>query len=365
MLRLEPRQAAPYWLVISVPIGAVIITLILVSIVYAIAGYSPVEVLKVYFVYPIADLYGVGELFVKATPLMLCALGLMFCFRAGIWNIGAEGQLTVGAITGSIVALSLAEAPMLVVLPLSLIGGMLGGMVWALIPATLLSKFRANEILTSLMLVYIAQLLLSALVHGPLRDPDGLNFPHSAVISDTATIPVILDGTRMHLGTVIALLLLPVVHILRNYHITGYATKVMGASSEAAVYGGFEAKKVIYGVFLTSGALAGLAGVLEVIGPIGRLTTSVSPGYGFTAIIIAFLGRMHPIGIVFASLLMALSFLGGELAQILLKVPSAVTGVFQGLLLFVLLGCDLLVRYQIKRPIKESEKESIPSVQNA
>lgn len=348
MLRLEPRPTAPLWIIVATPLFAVSLTLVVAGIIFASAGIDPVLALKVYFVYPLADRYGVAELFVKATPILLCALGLMFCFRAGVWNIGAEGQLTIGAVTGAWVALSWPELPKGILLPLVIVAGISGGMVWALIPALLRTRFGANEILTSLMLVYVAQLFLSAMVFGPLRDPDGFNFPKSKAIAETATLPIILSDTRLHLGLVFALMLAVLAYVLRTRHVFGFGVRVTGYAPKAAVLGGFQARLIIVSVLLLSGAAAGLAGIGEVIGPIGQLNENVSPGYGFTAIIVAFLGRQHPVGIVLASLLLALSFLGGELAQIMLKVPNAVTGVFQGVLLFIILGCDMLVNYRLR-----------------
>lgn len=348
MLRLEPRQTAPLWLLIASPLVAVVLSLLLASVLFAIAGIDPLAALQVYFFHPLADLYGVGELLLKATPLLLCALGLMFCFRAGVWNIGAEGQLTIGALAGAAVALIWPDLPRAVLLPLILLAGIVGGIMWAMLPALLRTRCGANEILTSLMLVYVAQLLLSAMVHGPLRDPDGFNFPQSSALSESATLPLLLADTRLHVGFVLALIVLVATYVLRSRHVAGFAVIVMGHAPQAATLGGFQRSLIIISVFALSGALAGLAGILEVAGPIGQLNSNVSPGYGFTAIIVAFLGRMHPVGILLASLLLALSFIGGELAQIMLKIPNAVTGVFQGILLFILLGCDLFVRYRVR-----------------
>ncbi len=281
--------------------------------------------------------------------MLLCALGLMFCFRAGVWNIGAEGQLLMGAALGSALAVHMApDVGGWIIVPLLLLG-MLGGALWATVPAFLKTRFGANEILSSLMLTYVAILLLSALVHGPLRDPDGSNFPHSRPIQDGALLPVIVEGTRLHLGAPLALLAAAAALFVHARHRLGFGVRLLGLAPRAAGYAGFDAGRLTWGVLLASGALAGLAGVIEVIGPIGRLNTSVSPGYGFTAIIVAFLGRLHPAGIIVAAAVVALSYLGGELAQIMLRIPNAVTGVFQGVLLFTLLGCDFGVRYRLRR----------------
>ena len=347
-LRLEPRVDAPLWLLAATPAFAVALTLLLGAAFFYALGYRPLEVMHVYFVAPVNSAYGVAELFVKAMPIFLCAVGLMFCFRAGVWNIGAEGQLTVGALVGSAVALAFPATAGAWLLPVMLVAGIAAGACWAAVPAFLKTRFGANEILTSLMLVYVAQLLLSALVHGPLRDPDGLNFPQSRRLQPDILLPILAEDTRLHAGLFACAVVLVVAVVVNARHVLGFGVRLMGLSPKAAVYSGFSRAKVTWGVLLASGATAGLAGICEVAGPIERLVPSVSPGYGFTAIIVAFLGRLHPVGVLLASFVMAISYLGGELAQLMLKVPSAVTGVFQGVLLFTLLGCDLVVRYKVR-----------------
>ena len=276
-----------------------------------------------FFIAPIADLYGFGELLVKATPLVLCGIGLAIGFRANVWNIGAEGQLTLGAITGGGMALLFFEQDSFWVLPTMLVAGVLGGMAWAAIPAWLKTRFNANEILVSLMLTYVATLLLSYLIHGPWRDPGGYNFPESRLFHDAAIIPVLIEGTRVHVGTLLTLLIVIAAWLMMSRTLIGFQIRVVGESPPAGRYAGFSERAMIWGCLLCGGGLAGLAGVIEVSGPIGQLMPSISPGYGFTAIIVAFLGRLHPIGVLFAGLLMALSFLGGETAQIELGLPSA------------------------------------------
>ena len=347
-VRLEPRVHIPLWLSIASPIFALFLTLVISGLLFLALGYPPLEAMKVYFISPLETNYGIAELFVKAVPLLLCAIGLMFCFRAGIWNIGAEGQLVLGALVGSVIALKVSEDVGSWVLIVMLIMGMIGGALWAAIPALLKTRFGANEILSSLMLTYVAILLLNVMVHGPLRDPEGYNFPHSRVLQDGAILPIIWEGTRLHLGVILAFISVIIAYFIYARHELGFGVKLLGLAPRAAIYAGYSTKRLTWGVLLFSGALAGLAGIIEVAGPIERLTPTVSPGYGFTAIIVAFLGRLHPIGILFASFIIALSYLGGELAQILLKIPNAVTGVFQGILLFTLLGCDLLVNYKFR-----------------
>ncbi|MFQ6016716.1 MAG: ABC transporter permease [Kiloniellaceae bacterium] len=346
--RIEPRRDASRAMLIAMPLLAVTLTVAAGFVLFAVMGYDPLAALYHFFVSPVLSVYGLAELGIKATPLVLCAVGLAIAFRANVWNIGAEGQLTIGAIAGGGVALWLWNESGLLVLPLMGLAGALGGMAWAAIPALLKTRFNVNEILSSLMLTYVATLLLSTLVHGPWRSPDGYNFPETRLFSDSALLPVVLAGTRLHLGAVFALLAVSAAWLIMGRTIIGFQAKVVGQAPAAARFAGFSQKRIVWLTMLTSGGLAGLAGLFEVAGPVGQLVPVISPGYGFTAIIVAFLGRLHPAGVLFAGLLVALSYIGGENAQIEVGLPVAVTGVFQGMLLFFLLGCDVLVRYKIR-----------------
>ena len=330
------------------PLLAIFLTLISSVILFLIMNVSPLEALHAFFIKPISTIYGLTELAVKATPLVLIGVVLSLGFRAGVWNIGAEGQLVLGGIFGSIVALFFYEKTGFYIIPLILIAGIVGGMLWAGIVAFLRTKFNANEILTSLMLSYVASLLLNLLIHGPLKDPDGFNFPESRLFSDSALLPILYDGTRLHIGAIIAIVTVGLGWILLSRTLLGYQIKVTGDAPAAGEYAGFSHSKIIWITLLLSGGVAGLAGAIEVSGPIGQLVPTISPGYGFTAIIVAYVGRLHPMGVLFAGLLLALTYLGGETAQISLKLPLAVTGVFQGLLLFFLLASDVLIHYRVQ-----------------
>jgi simple sugar transport system permease protein len=288
------------------------------------------------------------ELLLKASPLMLIAVGLACGYRANVWNIGAEGQLVLGAIFAGGVALYWHGSDSKLVLPAMLVAGALGGMLWAAIPALLRTRFNTNEILVSLMLVYVANLLLSWLVHEPWRDPEGFNFPQSRQFTETALYPMLIDGTRLNAGFLIALAAVAAGYVFLNRSFLGFQLRVAGLADAAAKYAGFNASRMIWLGLLLGGGAAGIAGMGEVAGPIGQLLPSVSPGYGFAAIIVAFVGRLHPVGILLASLLMSLLYLGGEAAQMRLNLPSAMTGLFQGMLLFFLLGSDVFINYRIK-----------------
>ena len=346
--RLEPRREIARGVIWVTPLIALALTVASGFVLFTAMGHDPFAALYHFFVAPVLSVYGLAELAIKATPLVLIGVGLAIGFRAGVWNIGAEGQLTVGAIAGGGTALWAWEQDGAWVLPAMCLAGVLGGMAFASIPAFLKTRFDVNEILTSLMLTYVATLLLSLLVYGPWKDPDGYGFPESRVFSPSATLPMLLAGTRLHLGAAVALLVALAGWVLMSRTIVGFQVKVVGQAPAAARFAGFSRKRMIWFCLLASGGLAGLAGLFEVAGPIGQLVPVISPGYGFTAIIVAFLGRLHPLGVLLAGLVMALSYLGGENVQITVGLPQAVTGVFQGMLLFFLLACDVLVRYRIR-----------------
>jgi len=329
------------------PVFALLVTLVAGLLLFATLGVPVGEAFHAFFIEPVSTRYGLAELGVKATPLIIIGVALSIGFRAQVWNIGAEGQLILGGIAGAAVALFFYEVDAWFVLPLMVLASVIGGMLWAFIPALLKTRFNVNEILTSLMLTYVAALLLSWLISGPMRDPDGFNFPESRLFHDAALLPRILDGTRLHAGALVALGVVVAGWVLLTRTLLGFALRVNGAAPRAGIHAGFSQSRLVWTAMLIGGGCAGMAGLFEVAGPIGQLLPSISPGYGFTAIIVAFLGRLHPVGVFFAGLVMALSYLGGESAQITLNLPLAVTGVFQGMLLFFLLATDVLIHYRI------------------
>jgi len=348
MLKLEARpQPSKLWSYGS-PLLALLCTVIIGLILFAALGKDPLAGLLVFFWEPIKSGYALGELLVKATPLLLIALGLAVCFRSNVWNIGAEGQYVMGAIAASGVAL-LAEKTTggWIVVPIVL-AGIAGGMVWAAITAFLRDKFNANEILVSLMLVYVAVQLLGYMVYGPWKDPNGYNFPQSKTFEAATRIPRLFDGSRVSIGVLFALAGVGGLWVFLFRTRAGFAQQVGGLAPAAARYAGFSARGALWTALLISGGLAGLAGALEVAGPIGQLTPYVPAGYGFAAIIVAYVGRLHPVGMVLSALLMSMFYIGGELAQSRLGLPKSLTGVFQGLLLFTLLACDTLVNYRLR-----------------
>ena len=348
MLKLEPRpQASRLWTYGS-PVLALCVTVLVGVALFTLLGKDPVRGLQIFFWEPVRSQYALGELMVKATPLLLIALGLAVCFRSNVWNIGAEGQFVMGAIAaGGVALLASKDTGAWIVLAL-LLAGVLGGMVWAGLTALLRDRFNANEILVSLMLVYVATLLLSFLVFGPWKDPMGYNFPQTRTFEKVTQIPRLMAGSRMHIGLYIALASAAALWVFLFRSRAGFAQQVGGLAPAAARYAGFSSRRALWTALLISGGSAGLAGALEVAGPIGQLTPYVPAGYGFAAIIVAFVGRLHPVGMVFSAILMSMFYIGGELAQSRLGLPKSLTGVFQGLLLFSLLACDTLIAYRVR-----------------
>jgi simple sugar transport system permease protein len=350
-MRLElvkrPQRSALFS--ILSPFIAFALTMIAGGILFALLGINPVTAFHTYFISPITEVWQLHELAIKAAPLILIAVGLSVCYRANIWNIGAEGQFIIGAIVGSIIPVMYPTYESPIVLPLMLLMGMVGGAAYAAIPAFLKTRFNTNEILTSLMLVYVAQLFLDWVVRGPWRDPKGFNFPQTVQFNDSAILPMLDSAAgRANLGFVFALVAAVLVWLLMSRMLKGFEVRVLGSSPRAGRFAGFNFNRMVFFAFMLSGALAGLAGICEVSGAIGQLQPSISPGYGFTAIIVAFLGRLNPLGIVAAGLVLALTYLGGEAAQSALGISDKVARVFQGMLLFFVLGCDTLIHYRIR-----------------
>jgi general nucleoside transport system permease protein len=365
MFKLIPRPAASRLWTIGSPLLALLITVIAGLAIFSGLGKDPWQGLLVFFWEPIKSSYALSELMVKATPLLIIALGLSVCFRSNVWNIGAEGQFVMGAVFAggmaltvgkvgaadagfsSLLANSLGNSLGVGIIPAILLAGILGGMFWAGITAFLRDRFNANEILVSLMLVYIAVLTLNFMVHGPWKDPQGYNFPQSKTFEAITQMPKLVSGSRVNIGLILALLGAGALWLFLFRTKAGFAQTVGGLAPAAAAYGGFSSRRALWTALLVSGGAAGLAGALEVAGPIGQLTPYVPAGYGFAAIIVAFVGRLHPLGMVLSAMLMSMFYIGGELAQSRLGIPKSVTGVFQGLLLFTLLACDTLIAYKI------------------
>jgi ABC-type uncharacterized transport system permease subunit len=354
VIRLEKRPAPSRGWAAASPLVAVALTLVAGGIMFALLGKNPVDAIRTIFWDPLFDpqfsSYSRPQLLVKAGPLILIAIGLSFGFRAGIWNIGAEGQYIIGAVAGAAVGLAFYPADLWIVFPVMVLAGAMGGWAWAMIPGLLKVRFGTNEILVSLMLVYVAENILAAASVSWLRNPDGGGFPGSRSLSQypATANPELIAGTGAHWGVVTALIAVIFAYVVFTRHITGFNIRLSGEAPRAARFAGVNPSRLILLCLGVSGLLAGLGGVFEVSGPAGHINIDFGAGYGFTAIIVAFLGRLHPVGILLAGLLMALTYIGGELAQFMLNIPSAAIQAFQGMLLFFLLGVDVFTNYRLR-----------------
>jgi general nucleoside transport system permease protein len=343
MLKIEPRgYESNFWRYAS-PVLALLLTGATSGLIFAAMGRPPGLTVYTFLIAPLLQQDGFEALVVKAAPLIMMGVGLSLAYRANVWNIGTDGQFTLGAICGGGLALAFPDAPAWAIFPAMIVAGAIGGMLNGGLVAWLRIRFNANEILTSLMFAYITQYLLVYLVTGPWRDPQGFGFPQTALFSDDALAPKLIEDTNVHIGVLLAPLIAIALWFMLEKTLLGYQFRVLGQATRAARFAGFSENRLVWIAMLISGGLAGLAGMLEATGTLGQLTTTLSPGYGFTAIIVAFLGRLNPLGVIPAGLLLALTYLGGDAAQINLGLPNAVTGIFQGILLFYLLGCDILL----------------------
>jgi simple sugar transport system permease protein len=348
VFKLEPRPEPSRALALASPLIALGLTVAIGVVLFVALGKDPTRALSMFFYEPIKNPRALAELSIKAAPLLLIGLGLSVAFRSGVWNIGAEGQFILGAVGATAVALHATSESSSVFIVLVLAGGTVAGALWAGITAWLRDRFNASEILVSLMLVYVAEQVLSYVVHGPWKDPNGYNFPQTITFLAPARVPHLVDGSRANVGVVISLVSAVLFWLFMHRTLMGYKLEVGGLAPRAARYAGFSSRGALWTTLLLSGAMAGLAGALEVAGPDGQLTAQVPLGYGFAAIIVAFVGRLDPIGVTLSSVLMSMFYIGGEMSQSRLGLPKSITGVFQGLLLFSLLTCDTLINSRVR-----------------
>lgn len=359
MIRIEPRLERRPGLALIPPLVAVLVTVLGATVMLSTMGVGPARALYFLFVAPFSSAFNVAELMLKMGPLLLIGQALAVGFRARIWNIGAEGQLILGAIGASVLPIVFDVQEGLWLLPSMAALGALFGMAWAAIAAGLRAHLNTNEILTTLMLNSIALQLLFYLVSGPFRDPLGFNFPQSALFPDAALLPLLIEGTRANVSIVVALGATAVAWIAMERSYPGFRLRVGGAAPQAAHYAGFSERSAVWAALLIGGAAAGLAGAFEVAGPIGQLQRTVSPGYGFAAIIVAFLGGLNPVGVLFGAAFMALIYVGGDIAQTSAGVPYTVNTVMQGLLLSSYVAARVFVDHRVRltRPRRRAEAD--------
>ena len=346
---LEPRARPSKVMRWTAPLIAIAATLVVGSLLFWALGKPVVESFHVFFIQPMETSYGWSELLIKACPLILIAEGLAIGFKARIYNIGAEGQLIIGALFGGGVAIYMDGSDSAWVIPAMVVAGAIGGALWGALPAWLRTHFNAQETLTTLMLTYVATFILSYMVHGPWRDPGGMNFPQSIMFGDSALFSILLEDSRVNTSVYMTLFAVIAFWLFNARSFMHFQLEVGGHAPAASRYAGFSARQTVWFSLVMSGMTAGLAGVGEIAGPVGQLNLNISPGYGFAAIIVAYLGRLHAFGIVLAGFLMALIYLGGEAAQVGLQMHFAITGIFQGMLLFFLLGSDVFIDNRLRR----------------
>lgn len=318
----------------------------------SLLGVSAVHAVWYLYLSPFSSVFNIAEVILKAAPLMLIAQALAIGFRARVWNIGAEGQLIVGAIGASLLPIWFNSSTNPLMLPAMAVCGAVFGMAWASIAALLRTRFNANEILVTLMLNSIALQLLYYLVSGPLRDPMGFNFPQSALFPPSAMLPILIDGTRANVSILVALGASVAAWIFMERSFPGYRLQVGGLAPMASRYAGFSERRAIWVSLLLGGGAAGLAGAFELAGPLGQLQRVVSPGYGFAAIIVAFLGGLRAPGIVAAAFFMGVAYVGGDIAQTSADVPYSVNTILQGLLLVSYISVRVLVDYRVRLNVK-------------
>lgn len=353
MIALVKRPEASRAFSLAAPLLAVLATMAFGGLLFMALGKDPFEAIRTIFWEPLFGEFAFfyrPQLLIKGAPLVLIAIGLSLGFKAGIWNIGAEGQYIMGALFGAGVGLAFYPMESAFIFPLMVIAGAFGGWLWAMIPAVLRVKFGTNEILVSLMLVYVAEQFLASMSLGLLKNPEGFGFPGSRNLQQYASAhnADLIAGSGMHWGVVAAFIAVIFAYVLLARHRLGFAIRVTGDAPRAAAFSGVNPARLVLFCLGMSGLLAGLAGMFEVSGPAGQVTIDFNVGYGFTAIIVAFLGRLHPVGILLAGGLMALTYIGGDIAQSKMGLPAAAIQVFQGMLLFFLLAFDLFTNYRLK-----------------
>jgi simple sugar transport system permease protein len=346
-IKLEKRREPSMAMLVITPVASVLLTMLIGIVVFDLIGINGFKAVVDIFLSPLLASYKWQDVALKAAPLIIIALGLSMGNRAQVWNIGAEGQYVIGALCSAGVGLAFGQTGGFLVILVMILAGIIGGGLWAAIPAVLRTRYNVNEILSSLMLTYVALQVLGYLVGGPWKDPNGRNFPATAPLIDAQTLPV-WPGSTVHLGVLVALVLPFVFWVIMARSEFGYQVRVVGSSPTAARHGGFDSRRTIWATLIIGGAMAGLAGSLEFTGVLHKIDLGFPSGYGFTAIIVAFLGRLNPIGCLIAGIVLAVTYVGGQMAQTSVHIPNSTAGIFQAMMLFFILASDILVRYRVR-----------------
>jgi len=347
-IRFEKRLTPSRFMLVATPIASVLLTMLLGAVIFELIGFDGPNAIYQTFITPIVASYKWQDVATKAAPLIIIALGLSLGNQAKIWNIGAEGQYIIGALCGAGIAMAFPNAQGFWIIPLMIAAGIVGGMVWAAIPAFLKTRFRVSEVLSSLMLVYVALQVLNYLIGGPWKDPNGHNFPQTPPFTPAQQLPHTLPGTPFPPGLAVAVLLTIAFWVVMARSVYGFSVRTVGAAPEAARYGGFDASRTVLSTLMIGGGMAGLAGILEASSQLGQINLGFPSGYGFTAIIVSFLGRLHPIGVFLAGVILAVTYVGGQVAQTVVHVPEATAGIFQATMLFFILASDIFIRHRLR-----------------
>jgi len=356
-LTVRAREDVPAWLVYASPVFTVVAALAVGSFALVGLAVDPVQAYTVMFVDTLTSEFGLRETAIKAVPLILTGLGVYLPLRAGLWNIGAEGQLIIGALAGTWLGLNL-SLPGPALLVVMFLGAGLVGAVWAGVPGWLRARWGINEIITTLLLTFVALNLKEYLLRGPMRGGVG-NFPQTELLPTAATLPNLL-GTGVHAGILPALLLVAVTYVIVNNTRLGFEITFVGSNDEAAVQAGMSTFRVYVLVFLGGGAVAAMAGIADISGVQGRLLASYEPGYGFTAIVIALLGRNSAIKVMAAALFFAVLFVGGSSMAVSMSVPSALVEVIQALIILFLITAEFFKRYRVEIDVDRGTESAPP-----
>ncbi len=342
-----PRQAvaSPRWLrqarriagAVLTPLAAILVALLVSALILLLTGYDPAAAFSAMWKGAFADMRTISEVLIKATPLIIIAAGLSVAFRASIWNIGAEGQFYAGAVAATAAGIYLPGLPIAIHIPLVLLAAIVGGALWGMLAGWLKVRFNASEIVTTIMLNYIAIIGTGWLVTGPMIEGAG-KYPQTAKIFDSAMLPRFLPPTRLHIGFLIALIVCLVLYVLLFRTSTGYAIRAVGINSNAARYAGINVSKNILLAMAISGGAAGLAGGVEIAGVAFRLYQEISPGFGFDAIAVALLANNNPLGVIFSGILFGALRSGSEMMQITADIPSVLVFAIQGMVILAVVA---------------------------
>jgi general nucleoside transport system permease protein len=337
----HPRRVPKWLATLGAPVAGVIVGLGIGALLILIAGANPLAAYAVMLHGAFGGPRQIEETLLKTAPLLLMGLGLSVAFRARVWNIGGEGQYYIGALVGGTIALTFPGWPRPLLIAAMLIGGVVGGILWAMVAGLLKVRRGMSEIISTLMLNYIAILLVQYVARGPLQQPGGY-LPESAQFVQAARMPIVL-GDRIHIGVLISLLFIPIVYALLWLTPLGFRLRAVGSRASVARYAGISVEKIILFALAFSGALAGLAGIIEVSSLHTRLKGDISGGYGFSGILVALLGRMHPVGVAVASLFFAALTIGAQTMHIVYGLPDALAGAIQAIVVLCVLAADALV----------------------